>query len=65
MLYTALILVAVFVALVGKYLYKPSEKCPECGEIRVDDRPICQCGWVFEYPDDDQPIEYGDPDETP
>ena len=65
MLYTTLILAAVLIAVVGKYLLKPAERCPDCREIRLDEHPICQCGWVFEYPDDDEPIEYGDPDEAP
>ena len=65
MLYTTLILAVLLFVIIAKYLVKPSERCPECSEIRVDENPICSCGWVFEYPEDDEPIEYGDPDETP
>ncbi len=48
-----------------KYLRRPVEKCPDCGLPRDGDHPICDCGWVFEYPDDGSPMEYGDPDDAP
>lgn len=51
------------IVLLLKRFYKPGERCPECGRKREEDEPICPCGWVFEYPDDDAPLEYGDPDD--
>ena len=65
MLYTVLISGALIAVFIVKVLLKSTERCPDCGEKREDDHPICECGWVFEYPDDDEPMEYGDPDETP
>lgn len=60
----AFVLIAV-VAL--KYLRKPVERCPECHTPRDGDYPICECGYVFEFPDeDDEPFDYGgDPDPKP
>lgn len=48
-----------------KYLHKPAPRCPECHTVRNGDHPICECGYVFESPDeDDEPFEYGEPDDT-
>lgn len=63
MLYTVLIAAVLLVVCALKYLFKPAETCPECGRKREGDGPICPCGWVFEYPEDSEPLEYGDPDE--
>jgi len=57
----ALVLLAVIAA---KLLTRPGERCPECGAKREGDAPICACGWVYEYPDDGSPMEYGDPDDA-
>ena len=62
---TLLIAIALLAALVGKYLLPSRERCPECQAIRKDDSPICSCGWIFDPPEDDQPLEYGDSDEDP
>ena len=56
--------ILIFVVL-AKYLNNPAERCPECGTVRESDHPICTCGYVFEFPDDDEPLEYGDPEDTP
>ncbi|MDP6776031.1 MAG: hypothetical protein QGI83_04630 [Candidatus Latescibacteria bacterium] len=61
LLFAGLLIVIVAV----KYLHKPAERCPDCGRAREGDHPICDCGWVYEYPDDGEPLEYGDPDEDP
>ena len=56
----ACILAAVLVVVVAvKVLRKPTEACPECGTVREAGSPICSCGWVFAYPEDGQPLEYG------
>lgn len=64
LLFAALILIVVLV----KYLHKPAQRCPECNAVRESDHPICACGYVFEFPnDDDEPFEYAesdDPSET-
>ena len=66
MLFYYLLAAVLLVVLVVRLVRKPVERCPDCGEIREDDTPICSCGWVFEYPDDDgPPLEYGDPDAPP
>lgn len=48
-----------------KYLHKPTPRCPECHTPRDGDHPICECGYVFEFPDDDEPFEYSDSNDTP
>ena len=63
MLYTLLIVGALLIVLVSRVLFRSVETCPECGQKREGDGPICPCGWVFEYPEDDAPLEYGDPDD--
>ena len=63
--YTLLFAGTLLVVLTLKYLVKPAARCPECGQKRESDTPICPCGWIFEYPEDDAPLEYGDPDSTP
>ena len=65
MVYTLLIAGTLLIAVLFRYLSRPAEACPECGLKREDDTPICSCGWVFEYPEDDDPLEYGDPEDTP
>jgi len=59
-----LLAVTLLIVLVARLRRTPVERCPECGEARQDDHPICPCGWVFEYPDDGLPLEYGDPDDA-
>jgi hypothetical protein len=62
---TILIALALLIAIGARYLRTGPERCPDCNEIRETDTPICSCGWIFEVPDDDMPLEYGDPtDET-
>ena len=61
LLFTALIAIV----LVFRFLLPRAERCPDCGLKREDDHPICACGWVYEFPDDGDPLEYGDPDEEP
>ena len=63
MLPTLLIAGALLLAIFLKVFAKSVERCPECGQKREDQTPICPCGWVFEYPEDDEPLEYGDPHE--
>ncbi|MDA0748326.1 MAG: hypothetical protein O2954_17555 [bacterium] len=63
MLSMFLIGAAVLLVVAAKYLYHPAERCPDCGLKREDNTPICECGWVFEFPEDDSPLEYGEPDE--
>ena len=63
MFYTLLLTGVLLTVLLFKYLAKPGERCPGCGQKREDDHPICPCGWAFEFPDDDAPLEYGDPDD--
>ena len=65
MLYTLLIAGALLIVIVFRYLFKPAERCPECGRKREADGPLCPCGWAFEYPQGDDPLEYGDPEDTP
>ena len=59
LLFAGLLLVVVAL----KYSRRPAERCPDCGRRREADHPICDCGWVFEYPEGDDPLEYGDPDD--
>ena len=63
MFITLILTGAVLLAVAWKLLGSRVERCPECGRIRESGYPICDCGWVFEYPDDDHPLEYGDPDD--
>ena len=65
MLYTLLIAGVLLVVIVMKYMLKPAERCPECGQKRGDDAPICTCGYVFEFPEDSTPLEYGAPEDVP
>ncbi|MCZ6632298.1 MAG: hypothetical protein O7G87_02770 [bacterium] len=65
MLPTLLITGALLLVLLYKVFAPTVERCPDCSQKREDDTPICDCGWVFEYPEDDTPLEYGDPDEHP
>ena len=60
-----LVLAAVLVIVLAvKLLHRPTEACPECGTVREAESPICPCGWVFEYPEDEQPLEYGSPEDA-
>jgi hypothetical protein len=54
-----LIGLAIVIVLVVRLWGPTTERCPDCHLKRVDDDPICECGWVFEYPEDNQPLEYG------
>lgn len=63
MLYSLLIAAAVLIVILFRTILKPGERCPECGQKREGDAPICACGWVFEYPDSDDPLEYGPQDD--
>lgn len=63
MLTTSLIGAAVVIVIIARLMRRRSvERCPDCDRPRESDHPICECGWVFEYPDDGAPLEYGDPD---
>ena len=62
MLYTLLFAGVLIFVVAAKYLYKPVERCPECNTPRDGDHPICDCGYVFEFPDDADPLEYADED---
>ncbi len=64
MLYTLLFAGTILFVVAAKYLWKSSETCPDCGQTRIDENPICSCGWVYEYPDDENPLEYGDPNDA-
>lgn len=55
---------ALLIVLAARFLRGTKPRCPECGLPRENDHPICECGWVFEYPDDELPIEYGDPESS-
>ena len=63
MLYTFLIAAALLAAIVTRYAVTRTQRCPECGRKREEDAPICSCGWIFEYPEDCEPLEYGEPDD--
>ena len=56
---TLLIGLALVAVLAVRFLGQKVERCPDCHQKRVDDTPICECGWVFEYPEDNEPLEYG------
>ena len=62
MLSTLLIAFAVIAAVAYKWLIPQPERCPDCNLVREDEGPICSCGWIFETVDDD-PLEYGAPDD--
>jgi len=64
---TSLLFAAVLIIVVAlKYLRKPVQRCPECHTPRDGDHPICECGFVFEFPDeDDEPFDYGSPEDKP
>ena len=62
MFYTVLFAAVLILVVLIKCLRKPVERCPECHTPRESDHPICPCGYVFEFPDDGDPLEYGDPD---
>ena len=62
MFYTILFAAVLIAVVLIKCLRKPVERCPECHTPRESDHPICPCGYVFEFPDDGDPFEYGDPD---
>ncbi len=66
-MFITLLFAGVLIVVVAlKYLHKPTPRCPECHTPRDGDHPICECGYVFEFPDDDdEPFEYSDSDETP
>lgn len=67
MLISLLFAGVIIIVVIVKYLYKPAERCPECQTIRAHDHPICPCGYVFEFPDDDDVLEYSasdDPSES-
>ncbi|MDP6984863.1 MAG: hypothetical protein QGG05_17450 [Candidatus Latescibacteria bacterium] len=37
-----------------KYLAPTPKGCPQCGQGRVDDHPLCtNCGWIFDVDDED------------
>lgn len=60
---TSLLFAGVLITVVIlKYVYKPTERCPDCHTPRDGTHPICACGYVFEFPDDDDPLEYSDSD---
>lgn len=61
---TLLIGLALIVVLVARFARPGIERCPDCNRKREDDEPICPCGWVFEYPDDGEPLEYGTSEEA-
>ena len=66
MLYSLLFALLLIAVVLIKYLYKPAERCPECHAVRESDHPICACGYVFEFPeDDDDDFEYAESDDTP
>ena len=59
-----LVLAGIFLAVVAwRWLASNVERCPDCGLRRDGDYPICECGYVYEYPEDSEPLEYGDPDD--
>ncbi len=62
MFHTIVFATVLIVVVLIKYLHKPVERCPECNTPREADHPICPCGYVFEFPDDN-PLEYGDPED--
>lgn len=64
MFYTTIFAIVLIIVILAKYLYKPVERCPECNTPRESDHPICPCGYVFEFPEDDDPLEYGDPEDS-
>lgn len=57
-----LIGLVLLLALGFRYLKPAVERCPDCHALREEDNPICSCGWVFEYPDSNEPLEYGEDD---
>jgi hypothetical protein len=61
--YPLLLAVLLLVVIAWRLLARQVERCPDCGSAREHDHPICDCGYVFEYPETDEPMEYGDPDE--
>jgi hypothetical protein len=63
MTYPLILAILLLVVVAWRLLARRVERCPDCGRTRQDEDPICECGYVFEYPDDDEPLEYGDPDE--
>ncbi|MBT3341779.1 MAG: hypothetical protein HN712_10435 [Gemmatimonadetes bacterium] len=37
-----------------KYLAPKSTACPDCGQARHENHPLCtSCGWIFDADDDD------------
>lgn len=65
MFYSLIFATVLIIVVLLKYFHKPVERCPECHTPRESDHPICTCGYVFEFPDDDEPLEYDDGPETP
>ena len=49
------ILAAVVLLAVGlKYFKLGRNQCPECGQKRQEDEPLCSaCGWIFTSPEED------------
>lgn len=38
-----------------KYFAPESTACPQCGQAREDDHPLCTgCGWIFETADESE-----------
>jgi hypothetical protein len=64
MLISLILVGAIALALLARWLRRPGERCPECGVRRDGDAPICACGWVFETPETEEDLEYvGEEDE--
>ena len=54
MLYSLAFALLLLAVVLLKYFWRPPETCPQCGERRGEDAPLCsECGWIYEGPDDD------------
>jgi hypothetical protein len=60
MLLTLMLAGAVLLAVLARWLGRPGERCPECGLRREEGSPLCSCGWIFETPEREDDLEYGE-----
>jgi hypothetical protein len=60
MVLTLMLAGAALLAVLARWLGRPGERCPECGLRRAEDAPLCSCGWIFEPPEGEDDLEYGD-----
>ena len=63
MLFTLILAGIIILTVLWKWLGRPVQFCPGCGEKREDDAQICGCGWIFEPPETTEELEYAEEDE--